>query len=440
MNTYPSSTPSPPRPPPLVVSHALAARGANPPGPMDLTSSREEVLPTRTGLATISTVAAPPLEPRLAPVSGIESGRSLAAQFIVSVALTFDGAKRRAKEGPYRGQTELEICLTIGIMNWIWFIRTVLICFLLCWFPESMESDDPICPLDIVSIPILMAKSTTITIWLFVILSFLWLGLEGKICRDHAPHIFALMILILSVIALHYALQCCIWTYYAYGNGRSRRAPSHLTRAEVDRIALVHYIPPSADEAMSPVSPASPTSPTARGLYPPRSPVSYWKKTPRFILFRSRSSAVDGDIERDAGDASWGRPEVRLPDNLARCAICLEDFEAPPGVVEPPSESGGDGDGETHEMTRAPPRSVMEMRVRVEPETRQPEDFGVADAGGKGAPMPLRLLGCGHAFHKECIDPWLLKQAAARCPNCRMPVQVPQPATKRWGSWRNATA
>lgn len=47
--------------------------------------------------------------------------------------------------------------------------------------------------------------------WLFVILSFLWLGLEGKICRDHAPHIFALMILILSVIALHYALQCCIW-------------------------------------------------------------------------------------------------------------------------------------------------------------------------------------------------------------------------------------
>lgn len=60
MNTYPSSTPSPPRPPPLVVPPALAARGANPPGPVDLTSSREEVLPTRTGLATISTVAAPP--------------------------------------------------------------------------------------------------------------------------------------------------------------------------------------------------------------------------------------------------------------------------------------------------------------------------------------------------------------------------------------------
>lgn len=211
-------------------------------------------------------------------------------------------------------------------------------------------------------------------------------------------------------------------TYYAYGNGRSRRAPSHLTRAEVDRIALVHYIPASADEAMSPVSPASPTSPTARGLYPPRSPVSYWKKTPRFILFRSRSSTVDGDIERDAGDASWGRPEVRLPDNLARCAICLEDFEAPPGVIEPPSESGGDDDdGETHEMTRAPPRSVMEMRVRVEPETRQPEDFGVADAGGKGAPMPLRLLGCGHAFHVRPVvrlrRRWRSDESGCRC--CR---------------------
>lgn len=59
MNTYPSSTPSPPRPPPLVVPHALAARGPDPPGPVDLASSREEV-PSRTGLATISLVAAPP--------------------------------------------------------------------------------------------------------------------------------------------------------------------------------------------------------------------------------------------------------------------------------------------------------------------------------------------------------------------------------------------
>ncbi|KAL1937646.1 hypothetical protein VTO73DRAFT_13032 [Trametes versicolor] len=463
MNTYPSSTPSPPRPPPLVVPPALAARGANPPGPVDLTSSREEVLPTRTGLATISTVAQAAPPPRAATRASFwdrvgaflgYAGRSeeeraqrqlvvrafalTAAQFIVSVALTFDGAKRRAKEGPYRGQTELEICLTIGIMNWIWFIRTVLICFLLCWFPESMGSNDPICPLDIVSIPILMAKSTTITMWLFVILSFLWLGLEGKICRDHAPHIFALMILILSVIALHYALQCCIWAYYGYGNGRSRRAPSHLTRAEVDRIALVHYIPPSGDEVSSPISPASPSSPTARSPHPPRSPISYRKKTPRFILFRSRSSAADDDVERDAGDASWGRPVVRLPDNLARCAICLEDFEAPPGAVEPPSD--GTDDAEAHEMIRAPPSSVIEMCVRVEPETHHPEDLGVADAGGKGAPMPLRLLGCGHAFHKDCIDPWLMKQAAARCPNCRMTVQVPQPATKRWGSWRNATA
>lgn len=61
MNTYPSSTPSPPRPPPLVVPPALAARGLDPPGPvLDLTSSREEVLPSRTGLTTISNVAAPP--------------------------------------------------------------------------------------------------------------------------------------------------------------------------------------------------------------------------------------------------------------------------------------------------------------------------------------------------------------------------------------------
>lgn len=173
---------------------------------------------------------------------------------------------------------------------------------------------------------------------------------------------------------------------------RSPTSP-HLTRAEVDRIALVHYIPPSTDESLSPVSP---TSPTVRGLHFPRSPVSY-RKRPRFILFRSRSSAAASDIERDAEDASWGRPVVRLPDNLARCAICLEDFEAPPGAVEPPSEET-DG-AEAHELTRAPPTSVMEMCVRVEPQAHDPEDVGAADAGGKGAPMPLRLLGCGHAFH-----------------------------------------
>lgn len=193
---------------------------------------------------------------------------------------------------------------------------------------------------------------------------------------------------------------CLIFGSVQYYTHRHRRSPTspHLTRAEVDRIALVHYIPPSGDEALSPVSPTSPTSPTARSLRSPRSPISY-RKRPRFILSRSRSSVVESDIERDAGDASWGRPEVRLPDNLARCAICLEDFEAPPGAVEPPSESGGGGDGEAHEMTRAPPRLVMEMRVRVEPQAHDPDDLGVADAGGKGTPMPLRLLGCGHAFH-----------------------------------------
>lgn len=212
-----------------------------------------------------------------------------------------------------------------------------------------------------------------------------------------------------------------VQAYYGYGHGRSRRAPSHLTRAEVDRIALVHYIPPSADEAMSPVSPASPTSPTARSLYPPRSPISYRKKTPRFILFRSRSSTAGNDIERDAGDESWGRPEVRLPDNLARCAICLEDFEAPAKAIEAPSETNGGDGGEAHEMTRAPPRLVMELRVRVEPETHQPEDVDVADADGKGAPMPLRLLGCGHAFHVRPVfrlrRRGRINESACRC--CR---------------------
>ncbi len=42
-------------------------------------------------------------------------------------------------------------------------------------------------------------------------LSGAWLLLRGRICRDYAPHIFALTVIILSAVVLHYVLGCCIW-------------------------------------------------------------------------------------------------------------------------------------------------------------------------------------------------------------------------------------
>ncbi len=41
----------------------------------------------------------------------------------------------------------------------------------------------------------------------------------------------------------------------------------------------------------------------------------------------------------------------------------------------------------------------------------------------------LRVMGCGHKFHIECVDQWILKSAADSknppcCPTCRHPLKI----------------
>ena len=78
-------------------------------------------------------------------------------------------------------------------------------------------------------------------------------------------------------------------------------------------------------------------------------------------------------------------PVIRLQKNLASCSICLVDF-------------------------------VEAVRT---------DEWAAGETEDEHA---LRLLGCEHVFHVECIDQWLTT-ASGRCPVCSAPVVLPD--TKR---------
>ncbi|KAG8712459.1 hypothetical protein FRC09_019843 [Ceratobasidium sp. 395] len=144
--------------------------------------------------------------------------------------------------------------------------------------------------------------------------------------------------------------------------------PPPMPRVLVDRIPLAVYIPATIQGETNSSNKLKPAvDGTKLGLL---------KRTGFKLFFFSRKK-VENDPE-----AIWQKskhPFVKLESNQAICAVCKVDFE--------------------------PPR-----RVGV-----QVEDGPEAEA--------LRLLACGHAFHMECLDPWLV-EVSARCPTCRRRVEL----------------
>jgi len=57
-----------------------------------------------------------------------------------------------------------------------------------------------------------------------------------------------------------------------------------------------------------------------------------------------------------------------------------------------------------------------------------PDELKLEDAGDGS--QPLRLLFCGHVFHKTCVDPWLT-DVSGRCPVCQRPVEFPVHSNKK---------
>ncbi|GAB1524063.1 hypothetical protein RhiTH_007215 [Rhizoctonia solani] len=172
-----------------------------------------------------------------------------------------------------------------------------------------------------------------------------------------------------------------------------------MPRTMVDRIPLVMYIP----TATATTEPTEPTAPEPAHVYPPATSVPTTPTAPkrRFFFLKKKPKKSNTDQSKNQPDdveaAEWEKneyPFVKLEANRAACAICLTDFE--------------------------PPRRVGE--------------------DGESAAEPLRLLACGHVFHKECLDPWLV-DVSGRCPTCQRPVEEgdlnPEEGAKkkkrRWG-------
>lgn len=249
-----------------------------------------------------------------------------------------------------------------------------------------------------------------------------------------------------------------------------------IPKALVEKIPLVMYIPPPPEG--SDLKPTSPKIISNPHTYPPGAvtkPVT--KPKPRFRFLKSRSKAkgiatapgkLPPDVEKASGSGqpmTWSDywedsdyPFVVLEGNRAACAICLMDFEEPkrkPGLEHPLSP-------EKEPMTEpvVPEPTVVEAERTPESdqptqeeqkkastdgpveETQDASNTGITlEARGTGSgglqledagieAQPLRLLTCGHVFHKTCLDPWLT-DVSGRCPVCQRPVEIPGQRPKK---------
>ncbi|ESK97193.1 c3hc4 type (ring finger) zinc finger containing protein [Moniliophthora roreri MCA 2997] len=287
-------------------------------------------------------------------------------------------------------------------------------------------------------------------------------------CRHSSPHLWWLVfsvlcityLMILEVIILGLVVFIIgpfillLWNIFLICIGRHPLQNPHMIKPEigklsksvVDRIPLVMYIPPPPDApADGPIK-----IPEAAYSYPPKTaqtpsiPKRRFKFIGRWSRSKKERAAADakklgkgtgGDDSTDSWEDLWekeGYPFVVLDNNRAACAICLMDFEEPRRI----KRSGQQVGNETEDtlVQQKPEEEAEHTHNIVEEERGSPDaedDLRLADAG-EGA-QPLRLLTCGHVFHKTCLDPWLT-DVSGRCPVCQRPVEIPEVRKKKKGS------
>ncbi|KAJ6625635.1 hypothetical protein B0H10DRAFT_1782845 [Mycena sp. CBHHK59/15] len=279
-------------------------------------------------------------------------------------------------------------------------------------------------------------------------------------CRFSSPHIWWLIfgilcimyLVVLEVIVLGFVVfvvapivflfwnifLMCLGRHPMQNPGIIKPDIEKLPKSVVDRIPLVMYIPPPPDAAPA----ASITVPQPVYSYPPKvAPPSVQPKRRFKFLHRRRdnkdsvagtpSNDVPERISSQKGESqTWedhweqsGYPFVVLEGNRAACAVCLMDFEEPKRIA------GHEDSTAVPSSVGSPPSLSAIQEVPVEATTADAENQLKLEDAGEGA-QPLRLLACGHVFHKTCLDPWLT-DVSGRCPVCQRAVELPTKRNKK---------
>ncbi|KDR75897.1 hypothetical protein GALMADRAFT_68821 [Galerina marginata CBS 339.88] len=280
-------------------------------------------------------------------------------------------------------------------------------------------------------------------------------------CRHTSPHLWWLVfgilcimyLMVLEVVLLGLVVLVIapilfiFWNIFLICIGRHPLQNPHMIKPEigklpksiVDRIPLVMYIPPPPEGESDLAVQTQHSYPPKVDSLTPKPPHKRFKLLHNFSSFRSKKTDEGADnssekreerLHSDAeGPISWEDnweqsefPFVALEGNRAACAICLMDFE------EPKRKNAGPAPEEPREEEKPEPisHSVKASSSSAPPPTNITEEqrldqLKLADAG-EGA-QPLRLLACGHVFHKTCLDPWLT-DVSGRCPVCQRAVEV----------------
>jgi len=292
-------------------------------------------------------------------------------------------------------------------------------------------------------------------------------------CRFTSPHVWWLTfgilcimyLVVLEVVILGFVVfvvapiiflfwnifLMCLGRHPMQNPGMIRPDVGKLSPSVVDRIPLVMYIPPPPDAL-----PGSIPIPQAvySNSYPPKAAPPSAKPKRRFKFLHRRKGNKDESSSSSPGDVpvrttqqpgepqTWqdhwehtGYPFVILEGNRAACAVCLMDFEEPkriagldPVVTAPPTSTEEAVPSTTEEVVPST-LAIQEVPVEANNPAAETENQLKLEDAGEGA-VPLRLLACGHVFHKTCLDPWLT-DVSGRCPVCQRAVELPAKRNKK---------